>query len=472
MAVRSDGDRKGGRLPRGPHQLTGEEVAADQRQRLIDAMVQLAGESGYASTTVADIISRAEVSRKTFYAHFADREGLLLAAFDQTSSAALQELHAGAQRPGGPTIQFEALTRRLCRIAAQNPGLIALSTIEITAIDPTGLERRDRLIDNYGELLSGRLRSDGEQHPQPPMLVRALAGGTYRTIDAQQRLAHGGDLALLAPPLARWIRSYHPVPPSLKAAQVPLLPWPSLAPEGLLGGRAPGTLTLAPSDYRPTKQLRTDGFLHHSNRERILDAVAQLTTTHGYAALSAQAVAERADISERAFLAQFKSKDHAFATAMEIGHLKAQALIVRARTATPDWRTGVRDAIHALLEFLASEPYFTRLAFIDAPLASPYMARRTYEHAGAYARLLLEGAPQRRRPPVLSPETTVHGLFELAFHHAAQNKIQELLQVTPIATYLAMAPYTGATEAADIATAPNHRYGDERAGTRRTPQRR
>jgi hypothetical protein len=95
---------------------------------------------------------------------------------------------------------------------------------------------------------------------------------------------------------------------------------------------------------------------------------------------------------------------HLVTHAVEIGHLKGQALVERARSSTRDWRTGVSHAIHALLEFLASEPYFTRLAFVDAPLAGPEMTRRTHEHAGAYARLLLDGAPQRRRPPRSPPK--------------------------------------------------------------------
>jgi hypothetical protein len=111
----------------------------------------------------------------------------------------------------------------------------------------------------------------------------------------------------------------------------------------------------------------------------------------------------------------------------------------------------VQNAVAALIEFLASEPHFTHLAFVDAPLAGPRMTRRHHEHAGAYARLLLEGAPQRKRPSGIAPEAIAHGLFELAFHQAAQDKIEDLLQLTPIATYLTLAPFLGASDAAHAA---------------------
>ncbi len=452
MAVSSHGNLAvGGRLPRGPHRLTAEEVAEDQRRRLIDAMVMFAGEQGYAATTVAEIIDRAEVSRKTFYAHFDDRKDLLLAAFDTASTAAFEEVRATAQRTGGPTRQFEALMRRLCRVARESPGTIALSTIEIAAVDPDGLERRERSMGAFGELIDECLRGDERQPALPPMLARALAGGAYRTIDAQLRAGRLDELATVSTQLARWTRSHHPVPPILMEEHTPPPPWPCVGLDGLVGGRAPGTLTLSPNGYVPPRTKRSAGFIYHANRERILDAVAQLTAAHGYTALTAQGIAEQADISERAFLAHFKNKDEAFAATVEIGHLKGQALVERARSSTRDWRTGVSRAIHALFEFLASEPYFTRLAFVDAPLAGPEMTRRTHEHAGAYARLLLDGAPQRKRPPAIAPEATVHAIFELAFHHAAQRRIPELPRVTREATFLALAPFVGVTEAAEVA---------------------
>jgi AcrR family transcriptional regulator len=451
MVVSSRSDRGSGKLPRGPHRLEPARVAADQRQRLIDAMVRLVAKSGYAASAVADIIALAEVSRKTFYEHFADREALLLAAFDDAATTELEQAREAAKRTGGSTRQFEAVMRRLCRGAGESPGKIALCTIEIAAAHPEGLHRRDDLMNSYGELIAECLNIDPKRLPElPPALLRAPAGGTHRTIDARLRAGRSLDLRALAPQLARWVRNYHPVPKSLLAVGDST----ALAPPkgGLGGGRAPGTLTLAPNGYHLPSMRRLEGFVYHSNRERILDAVAQLTAAQGYASLSAGSIAQHADISERAFLAHFKSKDAAFAVAVELGHMKAQGLVERARSTASNWGEGVDRAIQSLFDFLASEPYFTRMAFVEAPLAGPAMAHRTYEHAGAYARLLFDGAPQRRHPPEVAPEAVAHGIFELAFHHAAENKVEQLLRLTPVATYLALAPFLGVAEAGELAS--------------------
>ena len=47
------------------------------QRALVDALIQLMLEKGYAETTVSDIVERANVGRSTFYAHFADKEDLL-----------------------------------------------------------------------------------------------------------------------------------------------------------------------------------------------------------------------------------------------------------------------------------------------------------------------------------------------------------------------------------------------------------
>jgi AcrR family transcriptional regulator len=69
-------------LPRGPHRLTRDEVAASQRTRMMAALTSLLAERGYAAITIGDLAARAGVSRAAFYEHFADKQACLLAAYD------------------------------------------------------------------------------------------------------------------------------------------------------------------------------------------------------------------------------------------------------------------------------------------------------------------------------------------------------------------------------------------------------
>src|ERR1017187_8431307 len=74
------------RLRPGPNGLPRGKVTEIQRSRLLAAAVDAVDESGYARMTVAQVIGRARVSRKTCYDVFADREDCFLAAFEQAIS--------------------------------------------------------------------------------------------------------------------------------------------------------------------------------------------------------------------------------------------------------------------------------------------------------------------------------------------------------------------------------------------------
>jgi AcrR family transcriptional regulator len=413
-------------------------------------MIEEVAIRGYESTTVEHLIKRAGVSRKTFYARLASREELLLLAFDTASAATLKPVQQASRRTGGSTRQLEATMRRLCRSAREEPGAIELCTIDVAAAGPAGIARRETLMDAYGRLFQRCLEPDTEEPVLPPALPPILSGAVHRVIDSRLRAGREQELGDVALELARWVRSYHPTPaPLVKQATLAQIgAW--LDGNGHLGGRAPGTLTLAPLDYVPPTSRRLRGLQAHTNRERILDAVARIAVEEGYASLNATSIAGEADVPERAFLAQFADKDDAFITAFELGHVKAQAIVARAREHAATWRAGVGAGIAGLLDFLASEPLYTHMAFISAPLAGPQMAQRTHEHAAAYAQLLFGGAPQRRRPPSLTPEAVVQAIFELAFTFAANGQATQLPAMVEQVVYLALAPYLGTGEAAKV----------------------
>jgi AcrR family transcriptional regulator len=441
-------------LPRGPHNLTRDQVAEDQRRRLIEAMIAQVADTGYAPCTVAQIIARAQVSRKTFYVYFSSREDLMLTAFETASTWMLDQTTKASNRTGGSTRRLEAAIRKLARCAEESPGAIGLCTVDVAAAGQAGFQRRQDVIEQMGVLLDDCLSTEHQPAALPPLLSAAIAGGIYRVLDGQLRAGQADSLTNTALELARWVRSYHPAPQAIAEApsqDAGRRAWPTL--DGYYGGRAPGTLTLASASYAPPAPKVSRSYLAHTNRERILDAVARLTAEHGYVELTAQSIATAADLSERAFLAHFASKDEAFAATCELGHLKAQAIVARARDHAPTWRVGVQDAIAGLLDFFASEPLYTNLAIVAAPLAGPAMAVRHNEQVAAYAQLLFHDAPQRRRPPAIAGQAIAHALFEMAFVYAGRERVAQLPEALTQATYLALAPYLGASEAAKHATA-------------------
>ena len=73
-------------LPPGRHGLPRAFVAANQRERILSAVGDVASVAGYSDMTVEGVIVTAGVSRRTFYEHFKSKDEAFLAAFEDRKS--------------------------------------------------------------------------------------------------------------------------------------------------------------------------------------------------------------------------------------------------------------------------------------------------------------------------------------------------------------------------------------------------
>ena len=73
---------------------------ARSRRALKEALTDLILEQGYESVTVQDVIDRADVGRSTFYAHFLDKDDLLMAILADVEMPAPDARLLEARRPG------------------------------------------------------------------------------------------------------------------------------------------------------------------------------------------------------------------------------------------------------------------------------------------------------------------------------------------------------------------------------------
>lgn len=64
------------------------------RKLMHEALMALIVEKGYEAVTVQDILDRADVGRSTFYAHYRDKDELLLSGFDHLRTLFEQQQHA------------------------------------------------------------------------------------------------------------------------------------------------------------------------------------------------------------------------------------------------------------------------------------------------------------------------------------------------------------------------------------------
>ncbi len=456
----------GARLPRGPHALTREQVSASQRGRLLVAMAELVGHDGYAATTVADVLAHAGVSRKAFYQHFANKQECFLAAYDAITAEGRREVSRAYEAAANPADGAQLAIAKLFERAIENPGGVRVALIEAGVVGQAGIERRELLMSEYEGLLRDMLNLPAGPGAVPNPVLRGIVGGLTGVLYAHLRNDRLERLIGLIPDLVGWATSYNPAPPSI-VRRLTLPANGHALPPGLIGGRAPGTLALGtPAALSGRRRGLARGnhgsvsrsLVVHSQRERILDAVANLVAQDSYAALTVEGIAERAAVSLHTFYEHFTGKEDAFLVAYELGHAKGLSTVERAYTSQPDWRLGVREGISALLDFLASEPAFAHLALVDALTATRRTAERATDGVAAYAELLIPGTEQATDlalPPAVTIEAIAGGLFELCLTYALQGQIERLSEILPRASYFALAPFIGSEQAWQIATADN-----------------
>jgi AcrR family transcriptional regulator len=424
---------------------------------MIDATIDVVGEKGYAELTVSDVIKRAGVSRRAFYEHFSNREECFLAAYDSITADSVAAVGGAFGDGNNLPVDAQGAIDAIFQRALRRPDAVRVLLVEIGAAGPAGITRREQVGASYEALLRERLGLPPGEGPIANPVLRGVIGGIAAVLYSHMQSGKRKQLLELVPQLVRWTTSYWPAPPefmNLKDAS------PDSLPRDRRGGRAPGTLSLGAAS---SKRRRLVGGEHnvspiyvaHSQRQRILDAVANLTAANGYAALTVEGIAAEAAISLQAFYEHFPSKEDAFLVAYEIGHDKGLALVEHAFDSHQDWRSGVRAGIEALFDYLASEPAFAHLALVDVQAASTRVTERAARGVTSYTEMLAPGfseASREERPPHVASAAIAGGLFELCLHHALQRRMHELPLLVPRATYFALAPFIGADAAGKVAT--------------------
>jgi AcrR family transcriptional regulator len=426
--------------------------------RLAVALIEAIDAGGYRETRVADVISRAGVSRKTFYENFDNKQDCLLWTFDVITAELARRVEQAFRETDGWRERIEAAIGTLFASAIENPGALRLSLLEVATVGPSGIERRRRATLRFERFLHDAVSVAPDDGTIADNVLKAIVGGFNRVLHWRVADDDAGELLALIPDLTHWAASYYPSPPAI-LTEPKRLPRAQRAAIALEGGRAPGTL--APHSLLGGRrglprgdQNASRAFVMHNQRARILDAVANLVASDNYGALKVEDIAERAAVSLVAFYEHYADKEDALLVAYEVGHGQALASVERAYAAEDDWRLAVRAGIAALFRFLATEPSFAHIALLDAMIATPRTAERARIGVGAFARLLVPGAEQTHGqvPPAVTVDAIAGGLFELALHYALEGRIAELPELAPTATYIALTPFVGGEEAAQIAT--------------------
>jgi AcrR family transcriptional regulator len=183
-----------GPLPAGRHGFSPEQVAHNQRERLIAGLATAVAEHGYNAVTITHITKAAAVSRRVFYANFEGKEECFLAAFDVVV-AHIRDLVAEAvsSAPDWPH-QAIAAAREVLAFLASEPDLARLCLVESQSAGPAVATRfHDAARELVPPLERGREERSAERQ-LPPNTEDSMIGAL---VSLAGRKAAAGEAAAL-----------------------------------------------------------------------------------------------------------------------------------------------------------------------------------------------------------------------------------------------------------------------------------
>jgi AcrR family transcriptional regulator len=420
--------------------MPAELVARHQKTRLEGAMVEAVARHGYAGTTLRELVMLAGVSKSTFYEHFESKQDCFLATFDEII-AELSARVGEAYRTGGDFRErLVAGLAAFMSLAVEEPAAASLAAVESLTLGAAGVAHRERASEGFGVLVRQSFAHSPSERQVSEIVVRAIVNGIRGVAYQRLRQCKCEELPSVVEELVDWALRYQE--PDREATRRAVA---RAAQES-----EPATEVDAEEDPWPdwdeppdTPRSRTT----LSQRERIIRAAALVVVQRGYEALSIPTISAAAGTSNQTFYEHFTSKRDPFLAAFEILGADALGKATSAFEREDDHAEAIGASLRALLEHIAGNALFARLAFFELPTAGPVALARANEMIDSLGALLKR---DRRSGEIGEPlpkavlEAVPSGIWGVIQHEIVRGRRESLPQIAPEVTRIVVGAFNRA----------------------------
>ncbi len=209
-------------------------------------------------------------------------------------------------------------------------------------------------------------------------------------------------------------------------------------------------------------------FVITSQRDRLLDAMAQSCAEKRYAEVSVADIVASARVSRSTFYEIFPDKESCFLAAYDAILGRFVTEVIKACQAPElTWPEQIELGIEASLDFLAAEPAFARMCIVDMFSAGPSALER-YLSAVRLIAAFVDGGrlqmPDRADVPESIGTMAVNGAAVVIRAEIVSERTQDLPRVGPDLLYSLLVPYMDREEAMDRSERYADRIADRIAG--------
>jgi AcrR family transcriptional regulator len=409
------------------------EVAENQRQRMLGAMVEAAAANGYGGTSVRQVVSLAGVSRRAFYEQFTNKQDCFLATLELIACRAGERVQE-AYRSAGPEFgdRMAAALKAYSELIGANPKSAHLAMIEAPAAGAPGWERLTKMLLAFEQRLSASfLRTPGAT-PLPSGVIRGMAGGLHRIAFIRLRERRTAEMAELVEDMLEWTLAMQSPAARSLGSRVGSSATRRASPDS--------PLALSRPMSAPTQPRRSD------ERTRMLDSALEMAALEGYENLSPLRIVDHASVSIDTFFSLFGDLETCFMEAL-LG--LAEAVIASVRIPGLDcaeqWPLAVPRALRSLMGHFARNPTHAHMVATGAYEMGSSAVSLNVRLADVVARRLLQGAPAE--PGAVVREATAGAIWHTVYCHVVSQQVARLPLISDQLAYVILAPAMGGDQA-------------------------
>lgn len=165
--------------------LVREQVSDLQRARIVTATFEVCAARGASNVTVAHVVERSGVSRRTFYELFSDREDCFLAAFEQALDYAAERVLPAYESGGSWREKIRAGLTALLGFLDEEPVIGRFLVVDSFSGGAATLARRGEVVAKLTDALE-RGRAEAKTAPTaPPLTGEGLVGGVSTVLHSR-----------------------------------------------------------------------------------------------------------------------------------------------------------------------------------------------------------------------------------------------------------------------------------------------
>ncbi len=162
-----------------------EQLSQIQRGRILAAMIDVASRDGVGNATVARVVARSGMSRRTFYEQFLDREDCFLVAFAQALDRIAEVVGPAYSHPPKWPERVRFGFAALLQFLDREPVLARFVIVEGFGAGPKVLERRRQFIARAVAIVDREGRAAKAGEGPPPLTGEGVIGGVLSLIHSR-----------------------------------------------------------------------------------------------------------------------------------------------------------------------------------------------------------------------------------------------------------------------------------------------